>query len=142
MAELQEQVTGKDTEAAELRNQIDDLQYELQKVTQRNDKLETSLADAIEQLKTYQQLHAQADDKAQDKKPVNVVTNSVSHKKVSFIALKCHFLYRFFQTRFGSPSKLGYFILCPRHENFICRWRIYRKNWKSSANWRTTGCKN
>lgn len=31
-SELQDSVTGKDTEAAELRNQIDDLQYELQKV--------------------------------------------------------------------------------------------------------------
>lgn len=33
MAELQDSVTAKETEIAELKNQIDDLQYELEKVT-------------------------------------------------------------------------------------------------------------
>ncbi|GFG29457.1 hypothetical protein Cfor_02849 [Coptotermes formosanus] len=61
MAELQDSLTGKETEAAELRNQIDDLQYELLKVQSRNDKLENHLAEAIEKLKTYQQIHG--DDK-------------------------------------------------------------------------------
>lgn len=58
MAELQDTLTGKETEAAELRNQIDDLQYELEKVRCRNDKLENHLAEAIEKLKTYHQVIA------------------------------------------------------------------------------------
>uniref|UniRef100_U5EWJ4 E3 ubiquitin protein ligase n=1 Tax=Corethrella appendiculata TaxID=1370023 RepID=U5EWJ4_9DIPT len=57
MSELQDTLTGKETEAAELRNQIDDLQYELEKVRCRNDKLENHLAEAIEKLKSYHQLH-------------------------------------------------------------------------------------
>lgn len=77
MAELQDSLTGKETEAAELRNQIDDLQYELLKVQSRNDKLENHLAEAIEKLKTYQQIHGE------DKGIVKpVVTTSVSQKKV------------------------------------------------------------
>ena len=57
ISELQDTLTGKETEAAELRNQIDDLQYELEKVRCRNDKLENHLAEAIEKLKAYHQLH-------------------------------------------------------------------------------------
>lgn len=77
MAEFQDSLTGKETEAAELRNQIDDLQYELLKVQSRNDKLENHLAEAIEKLKTYQQIHGE------DKGIVKpVVTTSVSQKKV------------------------------------------------------------
>ncbi|GLH01683.1 Laminin subunit alpha [Gryllus bimaculatus] len=77
MAELQDSLTAKETEAAELRNQIDDLQYELLKVQGRNDKLENHLAEAIEKLKTYQQIHG--DDKGIVKP---VVTTSVSQKKL------------------------------------------------------------
>lgn len=78
MSELQDLVTGKETEAAELRNQIDDLQYELLKVTARNDKLENHLAEAIEKIKTYKQL--QSDEKGPEKgKPV---VSSLSHKKL------------------------------------------------------------
>ncbi|PNF43153.1 E3 ubiquitin-protein ligase Bre1 [Cryptotermes secundus] len=77
MAELQDSLTGKETEAAELRNQIDDLQYELLKVQSRNDKLENHLAEVIEKLKTYQQIHGE------DKGIVKpVVTTSVSQKKL------------------------------------------------------------
>jgi E3 ubiquitin-protein ligase BRE1 len=82
MAELQDSLTGKETEAAELRNQIDDLQYELLKVQSRNDKLENHLAEAIEKLKTYQQIHG--DDKGIVKPVVNT---SVSQKKVTLISL-------------------------------------------------------
>uniref|UniRef100_A0A182NKK1 E3 ubiquitin protein ligase n=1 Tax=Anopheles dirus TaxID=7168 RepID=A0A182NKK1_9DIPT len=57
ISEYQDMLTGKETEAAELRNQIDDLQYELEKVRCRNDKLENHLAEAIEKLKAYHQLH-------------------------------------------------------------------------------------
>lgn len=57
MKELKDKLTGKETEAAELHNQIDDLQYELGKVRLRNDKLENHLAEAIEKLKSYHQMH-------------------------------------------------------------------------------------
>ncbi|KAG4073564.1 hypothetical protein HA402_000788 [Bradysia odoriphaga] len=64
MKELQDTVTGKETEAAELHNQIDDLQYELEKVRLRNDKLENHLAEAIEKLKTFHQLVGDQQPKA------------------------------------------------------------------------------
>lgn len=57
LKESQDTLTGKETEAAELHNQIDDLQYELEKVRLRNDKLENHLAEAIEKLKAYHQIH-------------------------------------------------------------------------------------
>ncbi|XP_053675488.1 E3 ubiquitin-protein ligase Bre1 [Anopheles nili] len=57
MSEYQDMLNGKETEAAELRNQIDDLQYELEKVRCRNDKLENHLAEAIEKLKSFHQMH-------------------------------------------------------------------------------------
>ncbi|ETN64741.1 E3 ubiquitin-protein ligase Bre1 [Anopheles darlingi] len=57
LSEYQDMLNGKETEAAELRNQIDDLQYELEKVRCRNDKLENHLAEAIEKLKAYHQLY-------------------------------------------------------------------------------------
>ncbi|XP_014245185.1 E3 ubiquitin-protein ligase Bre1 isoform X2 [Cimex lectularius] len=59
MAELQDTVAGRETEAAELRNQIDDQQYELNKIQARNDKLEHHLAEAIEKLKNYQQIQGE-----------------------------------------------------------------------------------
>nr|CAD7259072.1 unnamed protein product [Timema shepardi] len=77
MAECQDKLTGKETEAAELRNQIDDMQYELLKVQSRNDKLENHLAEAYEKLKTFEQIHGE------DKGTVKpVVTSGVSQKKV------------------------------------------------------------
>lgn len=82
MAELQERVTGKETEAAELLNRVDDLQYELAKVQSRNDKLENHLAEAMEKVKTYQQIHG---DEKGVVKPV--VTTTVSQKKVCSVLL-------------------------------------------------------
>lgn len=79
MTELQDSVTAKETEIAELKNQIDDLQYELDKVRNRNDKLETHLAEAIEKLKTYHQLHGDP-EKEQQQKPV--VQSNVSQAKL------------------------------------------------------------
>lgn len=55
VARLQDALNSRDTENAELKNQIDDLQYELMKVRSRNDKLENHLAEAIEKLKSYHQ---------------------------------------------------------------------------------------
>ncbi|CAG9863785.1 unnamed protein product [Phyllotreta striolata] len=69
VTELQDSVTARDTENAELKNQIDDLQYELEKVRNRNDKLETHLAEAVEKLKAYHQLHGDTDKSEKEQKP-------------------------------------------------------------------------
>ncbi|XP_030757595.1 E3 ubiquitin-protein ligase Bre1-like [Sitophilus oryzae] len=79
VAELQDSVTAKETEIAELKNQIDDLQYELEKVRNRNDKLETHLAEAVEKIKAYHQLHGDP-EKGVQQKPV--VQSSVSQAKL------------------------------------------------------------
>ncbi|KOB77333.1 E3 ubiquitin-protein ligase Bre1, partial [Operophtera brumata] len=60
VAHLQDAVNSRDTENAELKNQIDDLQYELLKIRSRNDKLENHLAEAIEKLKSLHQSGASA----------------------------------------------------------------------------------
>lgn len=81
MKELQDTVTGKETEAAELHNQIDDLQYELEKVRLRNDKLENHLAEAIEKLKSFHQLVGDQQPKTGAAAPVAArptVTTSVA----------------------------------------------------------------
>lgn len=78
MSEHQDKVNAKETEVAELRNQIDDLQYELMKVRSRNDKLENHLAEAIEKLKTCHQLHGEQ-DKGHTKQ---TVASSVSQAKL------------------------------------------------------------
>lgn len=67
MSETQDMLNGKETESAELKNQIDDLQYELEKVRCRNDKLENHLAEAIEKLKAYHQLHGDISNSERDK---------------------------------------------------------------------------
>lgn len=85
MSELQDTITGKDTLAAELRNQIDDLQYELNKVRARNDKLENHLGEAIEKLKTFQEIHG-SDDKGNNK-PNTIVATGVSQTKVSLVLI-------------------------------------------------------
>lgn len=64
MKGLQDTLTGRETEAAELHNQIDDLQYELEKVRLRNDKLENHLAEAIEKIKSLHQIHGDAGSSA------------------------------------------------------------------------------
>ena len=52
---LHEKVEAKDRDMLELRDKLDDVQYEFSKIQARNDKLETHLADAIEKLKAYRQ---------------------------------------------------------------------------------------
>jgi len=83
MSELQDTITGKDTLAAELRNQVDDLQYELNKVRARNDKLEHHLGEAVEKLKAFQQIHG-TDEKGSNK-PNTLVASSVSQTKVKIL---------------------------------------------------------
>ena len=51
---MQEQLTAKETEAAEMQNRVDDLDYELQKRRQRADSLENHLAEALEKIKILQ----------------------------------------------------------------------------------------
>ncbi|XP_034938815.1 E3 ubiquitin-protein ligase Bre1 isoform X2 [Chelonus insularis] len=80
MSGLQDAITGKDTLVAELRNQVDDLQYELNKVCARNDKLEHHLGEAIEKLKTFQQIHG-SDEKGSNKSST-LVASSVSQAKL------------------------------------------------------------
>ncbi|KAH0949420.1 hypothetical protein HN011_009194 [Eciton burchellii] len=80
MSELQDTIMGKDTLAAELRNQVDDQQYELNKVRARNDKLEHHLGEAIEKLKAFQQIHG-TDEKGSNK-PNTLVASSVSQTKL------------------------------------------------------------
>lgn len=62
--EYQDATTAKETENAELKNQIDELQYDLEKVRCRNDKLENHLAEAIEKLKVYHQMHGDTNTKS------------------------------------------------------------------------------
>lgn len=81
MSELNDSVTAKETEIAELKNQIDDLQYELEKVRSRNDKLENHLAEAIEKLKTYHEMHGDPQKSGNQPKQV-VVQSSVSQAKL------------------------------------------------------------
>ncbi|CAG9773524.1 unnamed protein product [Ceutorhynchus assimilis] len=76
VAELQDSVTAKETETAELKNQVDDLQYELEKVRNRNDKLETHLAEAVEKIKAYHQMHGDPEKAGATTKPEKAVVQS------------------------------------------------------------------
>lgn len=102
MAEHQDSVTAKDTEIAELKNQIDDLQYELEKVRNRNDKLENHLAEAIEKLKTYHQLHGDP-DKGEKPKPVQ---SSISQAKVEDLTKEIEELREMSNNRLQELDKL------------------------------------
>ncbi|XP_050314367.1 E3 ubiquitin-protein ligase Bre1 isoform X2 [Anthonomus grandis grandis] len=83
VAEYQDSLTAKETENAELKNQIDDLQYELEKVRNRNDKLETHLAEAVEKIKAYHQLHGDPEkDQNNQNNKKQVVHNNVSQAKL------------------------------------------------------------
>jgi len=80
LKEMQEQLTAKETEAAELQNRVDDLDYELQKKRHRADSLENHLAEALEKIKllqTQQQAGVLVEEKTAGTKVV-----SVSQKKM------------------------------------------------------------
>ena len=82
---MQEQLTAKKTEAAELQNRVDDFEYELQKRRQRADSLENHLAEALEKIKILQvQQQQQAGVVAEKEKNTgsNSKVVSVSQKKV------------------------------------------------------------
>ncbi|KAK2140818.1 hypothetical protein LSH36_1238g00029 [Paralvinella palmiformis] len=54
-AELTDKLAASETEVAELKNQVEDLEYHLNSATQRVDKLDRHLADTMQKLKTYQE---------------------------------------------------------------------------------------
>ena len=84
---MQEQLTAKETEAAELQNRVDDLDYELQKKRHRADSLENHLAEALEKNKLIQLQQQQTGVLIEEKTAGNKVV-SVSQKKVSIDHVK------------------------------------------------------
>ncbi|XP_046446401.1 E3 ubiquitin-protein ligase Bre1-like isoform X3 [Daphnia pulex] len=81
LKEMQEQLTAKETEAAELQNRVDDLDYELQKRRHRADSLENHLGEALEKIKVLQQQH-QAGVQVEAEKTSGSKVVSVSQKKM------------------------------------------------------------
>lgn len=80
LAGLQDNVNCKETEVAEMRNQIEELQYEYQKILDRNYKLETHLAEARDKLKGLEAL--QIDDKIIPKQNASITQSNLSLQKV------------------------------------------------------------
>jgi len=79
MKEYQDAHTAKETENAELKNQIDELQYDLEKIHCRNDKLENHLAEAIEKLKAYHQIYGDPNKSTNSAKtPTSTTTGSAT----------------------------------------------------------------
>lgn len=81
MAGLQDTVNCKETEVAEMRNQIEELQYEYQKILDRNYKLETHLAESRDKLKGLESM--QVDDKIVPKQETSVSQSNLSLQKVN-----------------------------------------------------------
>lgn len=82
MAGLQDNVNCKETEVAEMRNQIEELQYEYQKILDRNYKLETHLAESRDKLKGLEAM--QIDDKVIPKPETSITQSNLSLQKVYF----------------------------------------------------------
>jgi len=80
LAGLQDNVNCKETEVAEMRNQIEELQYEYQKILDRNYKLETHLADSRDKLKGLEAM--QIDDRVISKPDTSIAQSSVTLQKV------------------------------------------------------------
>lgn len=113
VAENQDMMTGKETEVAELRNQVEELQYDLSKTQQHNYKLEHHLAEALEQIKNIEHTIEE------EKQPVKTVS-SVSQKKVN------HF------------TKNSIFVLIV----FLYKsWMKFKKSVRNKENWLITACK-
>ncbi|KAK6192014.1 hypothetical protein SNE40_003570 [Patella caerulea] len=55
ISEMQDKVTASETEIAEIKNKVDDLEYEYEKADQRAEKLDRHLADAIQKLTYYEE---------------------------------------------------------------------------------------
>ena len=54
-SELSDKSTAAETEAAELKNQVEELDYDLQNANAKVDKYDRHLADAIAKIKTYEE---------------------------------------------------------------------------------------
>lgn len=80
LAGLQDNVNCKETEVAEMRNQIEELQYEYQKISDRNYKLETHLSESRDKLKGLEAM--QIDDKIIPKQESSITQSSLSLQKV------------------------------------------------------------
>lgn len=83
MKEYQDAHTAKETENAELKNQIDELQYDLEKIHYRNDKLENHLAEAIEKLKAYHQIYGDPNKSSNSAKTPTSTAMSTSTTNVN-----------------------------------------------------------
>jgi E3 ubiquitin-protein ligase BRE1 len=88
LAGLQDNVNCKETEVAEMRNQIEELQYEYQKILDRNYKLETHLAEARDKLKGLEAI--QIDDKIIPRQDTSITQSSLSLQKVYVINIYIH----------------------------------------------------
>lgn len=82
MSELQDSITAKETETAELKNQIENLQYELESVRSRNDKLENHLAEAIEKLKAFKDIQVTTQEPDPQAPAKSTITSSVPQAKL------------------------------------------------------------
>lgn len=80
LAGLQDTLNCKETEVAEMRNQIEELQYEYQKILDRNYKLETHLAESRDKLKGLESM--QIDDKVVPKQDTTNTQSNLSLQKV------------------------------------------------------------
>ena len=54
MAELQDKLTAAETEIAELRNKVEDAEYNYQVSSSRAEKLDRYLSEAMQKLQTYE----------------------------------------------------------------------------------------
>ncbi|XP_048252241.1 E3 ubiquitin-protein ligase Bre1-like [Haliotis rufescens] len=55
ISELQDQVTASETEIAEMKNKVDDLDYQFEKADQRCEKLDRHLSEAFSKLRNYEE---------------------------------------------------------------------------------------
>ena len=55
ISELQDKLTASETEIAELKNKVDDLEYMYEKSEHKNDSLERRIAEVSERLQFYQE---------------------------------------------------------------------------------------
>lgn len=80
MKVFQDSVNCKETEVAEMRNQIEELKYEYQKIVDRNYKLEIHLGESREKHKELNSV--QIDDKVLTKKNKNSTELNLPIQKV------------------------------------------------------------
>ena len=87
-SELMDKLTASETEAAELKNLVDDLEYELDSAKTRVTKLDCHLSDAMQKLKTFQEGEITVQGGGE-----GVSKNKVSVIKGSFGVVSCVYYY-------------------------------------------------